>query len=77
VCVLTWQGSGLFHGDPHPGNLLACRDGTLAYLDFGMMSESPEEARYAIMAHVVHLVNRWGHPGASGWPLLDVPAVVV
>eukprot|EP00775_Hariotina_reticulata_P010322 gene10322-10479_t len=51
-------GSGLFHGDPHPGNLLACPDGTLAYLDFGMMSESPQEARYAIMAHVVHLVNR-------------------
>lgn len=44
--------------DPHPGNLLATRDGTLVYLDFGMMSEAPEYARFAIMAHVVHLVNR-------------------
>ena len=30
---------GFFHADPHPGNLLAMRDGRLAYLDFGMMSE--------------------------------------
>eukprot|EP00878_Enallax_costatus_P031030 GHUV01033859.1.p1 GENE.GHUV01033859.1~~GHUV01033859.1.p1 ORF type:complete len:615 (+),score=219.69 GHUV01033859.1:1031-2875(+) len=49
---------GYFHADPHPGNLLATRDGTLVYLDFGMMSEAPEYARFAIMAHVVHLVNR-------------------
>jgi predicted unusual protein kinase regulating ubiquinone biosynthesis (AarF/ABC1/UbiB family) len=51
--------------DPHPGNLLASRDGSLVYLDFGMMSEAPQYARYAIMAHVVHLVNRWGPGGGS------------
>ncbi|KAF3525451.1 hypothetical protein F2Q69_00049934 [Brassica cretica] len=49
---------GFFHADPHPGNLLATPDGKLAFLDFGMMSETPEEARYAIIGHVVHLVNR-------------------
>lgn len=49
---------GYFHADPHPGNLLATREGDLVYLDFGMMSEAPEYARYAIIAHVVHLVNR-------------------
>jgi aarF domain-containing kinase len=49
---------GYFHADPHPGNLLATRDGRLAFLDFGMMSEMPESARYAIIDHVVHLVNR-------------------
>jgi predicted unusual protein kinase regulating ubiquinone biosynthesis (AarF/ABC1/UbiB family) len=49
---------GYFHADPHPGNLLATSDGDLCYLDFGMMSESPEYARTAIIAHVVHLVNR-------------------
>lgn len=41
-----------------PGNLLATRQGDLCYLDFGMMSEAPQNARYAIIAHVVHLVNR-------------------
>ncbi|KAK9903264.1 hypothetical protein WJX75_001146 [Coccomyxa subellipsoidea] len=49
---------GYFHADPHPGNLLATRAGDLCYLDFGMMSEAPQNARYAIIAHVVHLVNR-------------------
>ena len=38
--------------------MLATRSGDLCYLDFGMMSEAPENARYAIIAHVVHLVNR-------------------
>jgi predicted unusual protein kinase regulating ubiquinone biosynthesis (AarF/ABC1/UbiB family) len=33
---------GYFHADPHPGNLLATPDGRLAFLDFGMMSETPE-----------------------------------
>jgi len=33
-------------------------DGSLVWLDFGMMSEAPGYARFAIMAHVVHLVNR-------------------
>ncbi len=40
------------------GNLLATTSGDLVYLDFGMMSEAPQGARYAIIAHVVHLVNR-------------------
>ena len=26
---------GLFHGDPHPGNVFAMRDGRIAYVDFG------------------------------------------
>ncbi len=50
--------AGFFHADPHPGNLLAARNGDLVYLDFGMMSEAPPAARYALIAHVVHLVNR-------------------
>lgn len=50
--------AGFFHADPHPGNLLATRSGDLVYLDFGMMSEAPATARYAIIAHIVHLVNR-------------------
>jgi predicted unusual protein kinase regulating ubiquinone biosynthesis (AarF/ABC1/UbiB family) len=49
---------GFFHADPHPGNLLATRDGKLAYLDFGMMSEVKEHQRYGLIEAVVHLVNR-------------------
>lgn len=25
----------LFHGDPHPGNIFAMRDGHISYVDFG------------------------------------------
>lgn len=50
--------AGFFHADPHPGNLLATKEGDLVYLDFGMMSEAPPSARYALIAHIVHLVNR-------------------
>ncbi|RZS23884.1 hypothetical protein BHM03_00056892 [Ensete ventricosum] len=49
---------GFFHADPHPGNLLATPEGKLAFIDFGMMSETPEDARSAIIGHVVHMVNR-------------------
>ncbi|HEY9596678.1 MAG TPA: AarF/UbiB family protein, partial [Cyanophyceae cyanobacterium] len=49
---------GFFHADPHPGNLLAKPDGTLAYLDFGMMSEVKPYQRYGLIEAVVHLVNR-------------------
>ncbi|WP_218082821.1 ABC1 kinase family protein [Anthocerotibacter panamensis] len=49
---------GFFHADPHPGNLMAMRDGRLAYLDFGMMSEVTPEQRYGLLEAVVHLVNR-------------------
>ena len=49
---------GFFHADPHPGNLLALKDGRLCYLDFGMMSEVTIESRTGLIQAVVHLVNR-------------------
>ena len=49
---------GFFHADPHPGNLLARQNGTLAYLDFGMMSNIQPYQRYGLIQAVVHLVNR-------------------
>ncbi|PNY11384.1 putative aarF domain-containing protein kinase [Trifolium pratense] len=62
---------GYFHADPHPGNLLATPEGKLAFLDFGMMSETPEEARFAIIGHVVHLVNRDYEAMAQDYYALD------
>ncbi|KAI4390038.1 hypothetical protein MLD38_002193 [Melastoma candidum] len=62
---------GYFHADPHPGNLLATPEGKLAFLDFGMMSETPEVARFAIIGHVVHLVNRDYEAMARDYYALD------
>ncbi|KAL6865024.1 hypothetical protein ACP4OV_016175 [Aristida adscensionis] len=62
---------GYFHADPHPGNILATPEGKLAFLDFGMMSETPEDARVAIIGHVVHLVNRDYEAMARDYYALD------
>lgn len=36
---------GLFHGDPHPGNIFAMRDGRIAYVDFGNVAELSQVRR--------------------------------
>jgi len=50
--------NGLFHADPHAGNLLVMENGNLCFLDFGMVSYVEANQRYGIMEAVVHLVNR-------------------
>ncbi|WP_269603865.1 ABC1 kinase family protein [Prochlorococcus marinus] len=49
---------GFFHADPHPGNILAMKDGRLCYLDFGMMSDITQQSRIGLIRAVVHLVNK-------------------
>jgi len=48
---------GLFHGDPHPGNVFALRDGRIAYVDFGNVAEVSEKNKQALINAVVHAVN--------------------
>lgn len=40
---------GFFHADPHPGNLLVTKEGTLVLLDFGMVKRVPNDTRVAII----------------------------
>ncbi|XP_058785981.1 uncharacterized protein LOC131660702 [Vicia villosa] len=49
---------GYFHADPHPGNLVATNDGSLAYFDFGMMGDIPRHYRIGLIQMIVHFVNR-------------------
>ncbi|XP_049933387.1 uncharacterized protein LOC116252740 isoform X2 [Nymphaea colorata] len=49
---------GFFHADPHPGNLVATSDGSLAYFDFGMMGDLPRHYRVGLIQMLVHFVNR-------------------
>ncbi len=56
--VLKLLGTGYFHSDPHPGNLLKTPSGDLAYLDFGMMSEVPAARRFALIGTVLGLINK-------------------
>ncbi|KAK2630878.1 hypothetical protein QOZ80_UnG0719810 [Eleusine coracana subsp. coracana] len=49
---------GFFHADPHPGNLVATKSGSLAYFDFGMMGDIPRHYRVGLIQMLVHYVNR-------------------
>ena len=48
---------GLFHGDPHPGNIFALRDGRIAYVDFGNVAELSQRNKQTLIDAVVHAVN--------------------
>mmetsp|Transcript_18187 Transcript_18187/g.45027 ORF Transcript_18187/g.45027 Transcript_18187/m.45027 type:complete len:812 (+) Transcript_18187:155-2590(+) len=50
--------TGLFHADPHRGNLLKTQDGNLAFLDYGMMADIDEEDRYGLFGLVIGLQNK-------------------
>ncbi|KAL9191486.1 hypothetical protein ACHAXT_001192 [Thalassiosira profunda] len=50
--------TGLFHADPHRGNLLRTSKGDLAVIDFGMMADIPESDRYGLIGLVLGLKNK-------------------
>ncbi len=41
--------AGLFHADPHAGNVILCPDGRLALLDFGMVGQLTSSRREQLM----------------------------
>lgn len=49
---------GLFHGDPHPGNVFALADGRIAYVDFGSVAEISQTNKEAILDAVVEAMDQ-------------------
>lgn len=49
---------GLFHADPHPGNLLVTADGRLVVLDFGMVVRVPRQLRLDLVQTVFATIRR-------------------
>jgi ubiquinone biosynthesis protein len=49
---------GLFHGDPHPGNLLVTDDGRLAFIDFGLVGRVAREAQDRLLLLLLALSLR-------------------
>ena len=47
-----------FHADPHPGNLLVKEDGTLVFIDFGMVGRIEKGMREDLMAFVMALFKK-------------------
>lgn len=49
---------GFFHADPHPGNVLVMRDGTVCFLDYGMVGTLSPAHRDRLMDIVVGVANQ-------------------
>ena len=49
---------GIFHGDPHPGNIRVMRDGSLCLLDYGMIGMLDPDKRDQIIDLLMAIVRR-------------------
>lgn len=65
---------GVFHADPHPGNLLVDDQGRLVLLDFGMVIEVPLETRRALFDTILAAVRRDPDATAAGFRSLGMIA---
>ena len=61
---------GVFHADPHPGNVLVLTDGRLALIDFGSVGRLDAQQRAALQALVLALGH--GDPAALRDALLEL-----
>jgi len=50
---------GLFHADPHPGNVFVLPDGRLSLLDFGMTGELDEPMRESLIRQLARTTTTW------------------
>ena len=48
---------GLFHADPHPGNLLALRGNKIAFLDFGIVGRLTPHARRKMLLVIKNMLD--------------------
>lgn len=60
---------GLFHADPHPGNLFFLRDGRIALIDFGMVGRLSQQRRGEVAVLLHGLATQ--RPAAVSEVLLD------
>ncbi|WP_018305404.1 ABC1 kinase family protein [Desulfitobacterium hafniense] len=56
--VQQFLSDAFFHADPHPGNLLVKEDGTLVFLDFGMVGRIDEGMREELISFVMALFKK-------------------
>lgn len=49
---------GFFHGDPHPGNLLVRKDGSIAFIDFGMVGRLNADMKDQLSSLIIALMRK-------------------
>ncbi|WJE15452.1 AarF/ABC1/UbiB kinase family protein [Halobacillus sp. ACCC02827] len=52
LSIAQFLDAGMFHSDPHPGNLMLKADGTVVVIDFGMVGEIKQEDADALRTMV-------------------------
>lgn len=76
---------GLFHGDPHPGNLKAMDDNRVGFIDFGMVGRLRERRRLEVMTFMraltegnsdalVTVLVDWNDDGVRNMPAIEQAA---
>jgi predicted unusual protein kinase regulating ubiquinone biosynthesis (AarF/ABC1/UbiB family) len=63
---------GLFHADPHPGNLLVSADNRIILLDFGMVVPVPRETRWHLIQTVFASIRKDVDGVVAGFDALGV-----
>lgn len=63
---------GFFHADPHPGNLRVTPDGTIVFLDFGMVGSLGESRKRTISEFFIGVTTR--DAGTVARAILDMDA---
>ncbi len=63
---------GLFHADPHPGNLLWGDDGRVVLLDFGLVVDVPQATRLALVRTVFAAIKKDANAVVDGFYGLGV-----
>lgn len=57
--IMVFEG-GLFHGDPHPGNIMVTPDGEIVLLDFGQVKQLPGRLQKHMAELMMMLTTRKG-----------------
>ena len=65
---------GVFHADPHPGNLLVDAEGRIILLDFGMVIDVDVKTRRALFDTVIAAIRRDADGTAAGFFALGMVA---
>ena len=49
---------GLFHGDPHPGNIFVLKDNTICLLDYGIVGRVDDQTRDQITRLIISIIRK-------------------